>query len=283
MPPTSSSPPPAPRSLLPFLQAMTYADSAYPSGRYTLSHGLEGLVQAHRVQGADEVSSALADHLRYTAAPGDGVATAAAATAGPGRISMLIDLDHELSATKVTHELRRASTRVGRQMLQVTTEVERRLGGELPEPLLSYAAAVAAKETPGNQAVVAGLVHRAHGLTPRDAVATELTGLAVGWAGAALRLRQCDHIDAQVVITAVHPVIAGLAVQCVQVASDLVPGTGPEPGPESGPGSVPCPGSGHVYANSPGRRGWRFLGRASPGSDLASAAHETAPARLFMS
>jgi urease accessory protein len=28
---------------------------------------------------------------------------------------------------------------------------------------------------------------------------------------------------------------------------------------------------------------WRLLGRASPGSDLASAAHETAPARLFMS
>ncbi|WP_315150155.1 urease accessory UreF family protein [Corynebacterium variabile] len=240
--------------MLPFLQAMTYADSAYPSGRYTLSHGLEGLVQAHRVTGAGAVQRVLLDHLRHTAAPGDGVATAAAATADAVDPDTLVTIDHELSATKVTHELRRASTRVGRQVLQVTTDVEARLGLEQPEPLPSYAAAVAAKQTPGNQAVVAGLIHASHGLTPAGAVATELTGLAVGWAGAALRLRQCDHIDAQVIITAAHPVIAELAEECVAVASDLL---------QSGQ--------------------WRLLGRASPGSDLGSASHETAPARLFMS
>jgi urease accessory protein len=240
--------------MLPFLQAMTYADSAYPSGRYTLSHGLEGLVQAHRVTGADAVQRVLIDHLRHTAAPGDGVATAAAAGAGYDDLDMLVALDHELSATKVTGELRRASTRVGRQMLQVTADVEARLGQTQPDPLLSYAAAVWAKETPGNQAVVAGLVHSSHNLTPGGAVATELTGLAVGWAGAALRLRQCDHIDAQVIITAAHPVIADLVEECVDTARQL---------------------------RASGQ--WRLLGRASPGSDLASAAHETAPARLFMS
>lgn len=243
-------------ALLPLLQAMTYADSAYPSGRYTLSHGLEGLVQAHRVSGADQVTAVLLDHLRYTAAPGDGVATAVAAVLAANRsdLDTLRTLDHELAATKVTHELRRASTRVGRQMLQVTTDVESRLGMRHSAAVRAYAAAVVGKETPGNQAVVAGLIHSSHGLTAEQAVATELTGLAVGWAGAALRLRQCDHIGAQVTITAAHPVIAELSRQCVDMADDLM---------ES--------------AN------WQLLGRASPGSDLASAAHETAPARLFMS
>lgn len=272
-----TDPSPGP-SLLPFLQALTYADSAYPSGRYTLSHGLEGLVQAHRVHGADAVRCVLVDHLRHTAAPGDGVATAVAASLDASdhsdipdipdtskNLDILVTVDHELSATKVTHELRRASTRVGRQMLQVTTDVGTRLGQQRPEILRAYAAAVAAKETPGNQAVVAGLVHAAHGLTPAQAVATELTGLAVGWAGAALRLRQCDHIDAQVVITAAHPVIAELAAQCVTVASDLLAAAAADP---AGPADSGI---------------WRLLGRASPGSDLASAAHETAPARLFMS
>lgn len=251
--------------MIPFLQAMTYADSAYPSGRYTLSHGLEALVQAGRVTGPEEVTAVLLDHLRYTAAPGDGVATAVAALLGggpagsggpdsPGVLAGLIDLDHELSATKMTGELRRASVRVGRQMLQVTGEVERRLDRSWPELLRCYAAAVAARETPGNQAVVAGLVHRWHGLGAAEAVATELTGLVVGWAGAALRLRQCDHIDAQVTVTACHPVIAELASGCVATAAEL---------------------------SASGQ--WSLLGRASPGSDLASAAHETAPARLFMS
>ncbi|MGO1949704.1 MAG: urease accessory protein UreF [Mycobacteriaceae bacterium] len=240
---------------LPFLQALTYADSAYPSGRYTLSHGLEALVQARRVTGVDQVTAVLIDHLRHTAAPGDGVATAVAAMcSGTGDLDTLVTLDHELAATKVTGELRRASTRVGRQLLQVTAAVEAQLGAGQPELLREYAAAVAAKESPGNQAIAAGLIHASHGMDAATAVATELTGLAVGWGGAALRLRQCDHIGAQVAITAAHPVIAELGERCVLTASDLL---------ES--------------------REWRLLGRASPGSDLASAQHETAPARLFMS
>lgn len=237
---------------LPFLQALTYADSAYPSGRYTLSHGLEGLVQAGRVRGTAQVTEVLLDHLRHTAAPGDGVATAAAVLATD--LTTLTTLDHELAATKVTGELRRASTRVGRQLLHVTAEVEARLGETQPGVLRAYAGAVAAKETPGNQAVAAGLIHASHGLDAATAVATELTGLAVGWAGAALRLRQCDHIGAQVAITAAQPVIAELSAHCVHTATELLAGGD-----------------------------WRLLGRASPGSDLASAAHESAPARLFMS
>lgn len=237
------------------LQALTYADSAYPSGRYTLSHGLEGLVQARRVQGTDEVTSVLLDHLRHTAAPGDGVATAVAVLLDAAAdLPTLVTVDHELTATKVTGELRRASTRVGRQLLQVTADVERRLDVAQPDVLRAYADAVARRETPGNQAVAAGLIHASHGMDAATAVATELTGLAVGWGGAALRLRQCDHISAQVAITAAHGLIAELSAQCVRTARELL---------ESGD--------------------WRLLGRASPGSDLASAAHETAPARLFMS
>jgi len=249
-------------SMLPFLQAMTYADSAYPSGRYTLSHGLEGLVQARRVSGPSEVGAVLRDHLRHVAAPGDGVATACAARllldTVPVRdqadaLDCLTDLDHELSATKLTGELRRASVRVGRQMLHVTADVEHRLGHSWPSLLSAYVEEVSARRTPGNQAVVAGLIHAWHDLLPEQAVATEFTGLAVGWAGAALRLRQCDHIDAQVIITAVHSIIAELAPHCDAAAVALLR-----------------------------TRQWRLLGRAGPGADLASAAHETAPARLFM-
>ncbi len=242
--------------MLPFLQALTFADSAYPSGRYTLSHGLEGLVAAGRVRGSGQVTEVFLDHLRYTAAPGDGVATAVAVKAAEtnAELSTLITADHELAATKVTGELRRASTRVGRQLLSVSGDVDTRLGHRIPALLSAYRDAVQAKETPGNQAIAAGLIHSSHGMDAVTAVATELAGLAVGWAGAALRLRQCDHIGAQVAITAAHPVIAELSEQCVLTADQLL-NTGK----------------------------WRLLGRASPGSDLASAQHETAPARLFMS
>lgn len=268
-------------SLLPLLQAVVYGDSAYPSGRYTLSHGLEPLVQTGRVSGAAQAAAVLRDALRSAAAPGDGVATACAAliaagvarpegspaphpsvhpSAIPEAVETLVTLDRELSATKVTEELRRASTRVGRQTLTVHRALRGSdvTGPERPrEPtvlLEGYAAEVEQRRTPGNQAVVLGLIHAEHGLTPTEAVAVELLGFAVGWSSAALRLRQCDHVSGQAIVSAALTTIAESAEEAVASARELV---------DSG-----C---------------WDHLGRASPGLDLASAYHETAPARLFLS
>lgn len=238
---------------------MTYGDSAYPSGRYTLSHGLEGLVQQGRVTGADEAGRALAGHLRHTAAPGDGVATALAvlvadavdaeSLTASSALRLLQQADHELTATKITEELRRSSTRVGRQTLQVHGQVTETAG-----LLRSFSDATTRRVTPGNQAIALGLIHQSRGLSAAEAVAVELIGLAIGWSSAALRLRQCDHISGQAMIVGVGPLIEQLTETAVEEACRIF-------------------SSGDVTD----------IGRASPGMDLASAAHERAPARLFMS
>ncbi|MBC2682353.1 urease accessory protein UreF [Corynebacterium anserum] len=246
-------------SLTPLLHAVVYGDSAYPSGRYTLSHGLEGLVQLGRVSGHEQCGQALVDHLRHTATPGDGVATALtvliAEQAGNDEVKQqealrfLINLDHELTATKITEALRRASTRVGRQTLGVHGEVSQVDG------LLSlYSDATMSRQTPGNQAIVLGLIHHAHGLCAEEAVGVELIGLSVGWSSAALRLRQCDHIRAQAMVARTVPLIDELVKDAVEAARDIL---------DTGDLSQ--------------------VGRASPGLDLASAEHQFAPARLFMS
>ena len=241
------------------LHAVTYGDSAYPSGRYTLSHGLEGLVQSGRVSGADEAGAALEGHLRHTAVPGDGVATAIAVIQAESVVEdtttvedardFLERVDHELVSTKITEELRKSSTRVGRQTLQVHGEVTTMTG-----LLKSYSDSVVRRLTPGNQAIALGLIHQSRGLNALEAVGVELIGLAIGWSSAALRLRQCDHISGQNMINRTVPLITELAEQAVADAREL------------------CE-SGEVQR----------LGRASPGLDMASAAHERAPARLFMS
>lgn len=241
-------------ALAPLLHAIVYGDSAYPSGRYTLSHGLEGLVQQGVVRGEEQVGKALLDHLRCTAAPGDGVATAMsvllAEQASPEEgLDTLIALDQELTATKFTEALRRASTRVGRQTLHVHGQVSEASG-----VLALFADAVTARRTPGNQALALGLIHQSHGLDAVQAVGVELIGLAVGWASAALRLRQCDHISGQAMVDTSQPVIEELAQRAVEQAREFV-------------------ASGDVTQ----------LGRASPGLDIASAEHHFAAARLFMS
>lgn len=241
------------------LHAVTYGDSAYPSGRYTLSHGLEGLVQSSKVRGADQAGAALEGHLRHTAVPGDGVATAMAVlqaeAVADGTLSLedaldfLMRLDYELTATKITEELRKSSTRVGRQTLRVHGEVTPVSG-----VLESFSDATSRRHTPGNQAIALGLIHQSRGLDALEAVGVELIGLVIGWSSAALRLRQCDHISGQVMINRVMPLIEDRAEWAVAEAREL------------------C-ATGDV----------QHLGRASPGLDMASAAHERAPARLFMS
>ncbi|MBF4552758.1 urease accessory protein UreF [Corynebacterium suicordis] len=241
------------------LHAVTYGDSAYPSGRYTLSHGLEGLVQSGKVHGADEAGAALEGHLRHTAVPGDGVATAIAVLQADAVAEnvrslknaqdFLVRVDHELTATKITEELRKSSTRVGRQTLQVHGEVTPVSG-----LLESFSNATTQRLTPGNQAIALGLIHQSRGLDALEAVGVELIGLVIGWSSAALRLRQCDHISGQVMINRAIPLITELAEWAVAEADEL------------------CE-SEEV----------QHLGRASPGLDMASAAHERAPARLFMS
>ena len=261
------------------MHAVVFGDSAYPSGRYTLSHGLEGLVQRGRVHGVRQCTDALLDHLHITAAPGDGVATAVAtmialsvppyadATPRPHRpqsvdraIQLVEYLDAELEAMKVTQELRKASTRVGRQTLQVHAQVADALGQDQDAPgsddrgasgaahvLAEYSRRARNREVPGSQAVALGLIHATRGLDIEQAVAVELTG-------------QCDHIGAQAMVARAIPLIAELAAQCAEHARELV--------------DAADPGDPRSFAT---------LGRSSPGLDIASAQHQIAPARLFMS
>jgi urease accessory protein len=66
------------RSLLSLLQL---SDSAFPSGRYTLSYGLEALVQSGYLTVPGEHSTLirlLGDTIRFGAAPSDGLALACA-------------------------------------------------------------------------------------------------------------------------------------------------------------------------------------------------------------
>lgn len=99
-----------------------------------------------------------------------------------------------------------------------------------------------------------GLIHHINGLDPAQAVGVELIGLAVGWSSAALRLRQCDHISGQAMVARSIPIIEQLTEECLTTARDIL-NTGE----------------------------FTQIGRSSPRLDLASAQHQYAPARLFMS
>lgn len=177
------------------LTAMQLADSAFPSGMYTLSHGLEGFTQAKAVD-ARTLPRLLDDLLVHSVGPGDLTAFALA-----HRGEDLIDIESALHATVLVAEVRAASIRTGRQLLDTAVHS---FGGPT---ILELQEMVVGKRLRGMQPVVSGVVHRALGVDLREAATGAAFGFASSFVGAALRLRVVDHRVAQTVLNGAFPTI----------------------------------------------------------------------------
>ncbi|GAA2117067.1 urease accessory protein UreF [Kitasatospora saccharophila] len=183
------------------LVCLQLADSAFPSGFYTLSHGLEGYVQARAVT-PETLPALLADLLRHGVGPSDATALVLAHRAATaGEWELLAAVDRRLHATRLNRELRLAATRTGRQLLDIARES---IGGEALE---RYADLVAAKRAPGCQPVAVGVAHAAAGVPVEQAATSDLFAFCGSFVGAALRLRLTDHRKAQVLLRGAAPII----------------------------------------------------------------------------
>jgi urease accessory protein len=204
-------------SLMSLLSVLQLSDSAFPSGRYTLSSGLESLAQAGYFTQPTESSALTAmlrDSIRYGVAPSDGLALACAHRAvGPHKavdLELVTQVDDRLTAVKLSREAREASARTGRAVLAVVATA-------LGESTLSaYAEHVRRGCAPGNHAVVVGLLSAVLNIPTVEAIVGELYAFSSGWTAAAVRLGLVDHRVAQAVLHRTRPVIAHAALEVAE-------------------------------------------------------------------
>lgn len=189
--------------LLPFLGSLQLIDSAFPSGLYTLSHGLEAFSQAGQLRGEPDIEALIADLLRSAVGPGDGVALVNAHRAAVNDDPELAaEADLRLIATKLAREPRAASVRTGRQLLGLASSL-------FEHPVLGHHAhRVRRGELPGSHAVALGLAMAALGVPRELSLAGELYAVCVGCTGAAIRLSLIDHRAAQRLLHGLKPVVA---------------------------------------------------------------------------
>lgn len=178
-----------------FLAALQLGDSLFPSGGFTLSHGLETLAARGLVRDAGDLQAWLETTLVWQVGPSDGVAAGAAwAAADPSpsseqTLAELLQIDALLYASKLAREPRDASVRTGRQLLSV-------LAALISSPI-PYRSEVAAGRTPGTHAVALGLGGRLLGLGRLETVLLQLHLHVSSCLGAALRLIDVDDVEAQ--------------------------------------------------------------------------------------
>lgn len=200
----------SPTDLQALLVALRLGDSFFPSGRYTLSHGLESFVRHHKVRDAAGLELLLEDFLTEAAGRSEAVAVASANRfAHLDDLHKMVEVDKLLYAMRLPSETSASATRTGRQLVISG----RKMGCE--GPFRRYAAEVDAGRTPGTHAVAFGALSASWGLTPLQATMVELYAYVSGLVGVALRTMRVTHIEGQIILRNLGPAFVSTAETAV--------------------------------------------------------------------
>jgi urease accessory protein len=196
----------------PLLALLQLSDSAFPSGAFAHSYGIEQLINQRILRGTTGLEAFVTSYLSNVVATSDARATHAAAAA-PG-LDTVLRLDHALYRTRAASELRNACVQTGRRL---TAEA----GIHVETPLLQdYASALHEDATLGCHPVAFGVVSAALDVPPADAAAALMLSAANAMLQAAMRLGRISHRDAQATLHRLRPRIDALVQQIEAFDSD---------------------------------------------------------------
>jgi urease accessory protein len=180
------------------LAAIRFGDSAFPSGGFAFSSGLEGSHRDGMVEDEGDITDFVAEQLEGNWHRRDRVLLRRAwAEPDPSAA------DNFAEALTTMSVLREASRRAGAATLTTFAAV-------IAPGLSNYRSRVLAGAAPGHLPVAQAVCFRAAGLTLETAEAVAVWQVVSGITGAAMRLGICGHLGAQRVVTTVNPLLLDL-------------------------------------------------------------------------
>lgn len=188
------------------LSLLHFGDSAFPTGGYAHSFGLEAYCQSGLVRGRQELERFLVAYLEGSSGPCDATAAVGVLRAASrGDLAGCRAVDDTLEAMKFVREFREASRQMGRQTLRVAAALT-----EDPR-LTAFAADVDRSVAPGHHAVAFGLAAAVLDWAPEATATAFLYSSTALLVGAALRLVSMGQLEGQRVLWSLHPVIERVA------------------------------------------------------------------------
>jgi len=188
--------------MIALLATLWQGDSAFPSGGFAFSNGLEGAAALDAPLDRGKLEVLLATTLRHRWATADRLAVIRAFRAAD--LVQIGVLDRALEAATLSEPLRTGSRRNGAAFLLS----HGRLG---TEGAVAFRSAIAAGAALGHLPVAQGWIWRRCGLDEASAVAASGYTVAAGLVNAAVRLGSVGAIDAQGALLASLRVIAECA------------------------------------------------------------------------
>jgi urease accessory protein len=185
------------------LTILQHADSAFPSGSFAFSNGIEGLAAMNAPLDRSGLCDVVAMVLQHRWVTSDRVAIALAHRAGDD-FDKLAEIDQAVEAATLAEPLRNGSKRNGKALLAAHV----RLGTEAATELRSQ---IEGGKARGHLPIVQGFVWRARGMSEANAILVSGYSTASGLIAAAVRLGRIGAVEAQAVLAALLPAIADLS------------------------------------------------------------------------
>ena len=188
------------------LALMQLSDSFFPSGSFTLSHGLESLIHSGYMRSADEFQEFLRLLLHNKVGPSDLVALIHAYRASVAdNLDEVRRADNRLFAQTLVQEARVAQRKSGRALLMVARATWTN------SHLESLAAYTATGKIQCLHPIVFAVVGYAASLSESDTVLAFLHSFLTGLCGAAIRLGVLGHTRTQLILKTVAPEVEAVA------------------------------------------------------------------------
>ena len=194
------------------LRAIQQADSAFPSGSFAFSQGLEGWVAEFGRPSSDHLRWFIAQQIRRRWATADRIALLRAHRCARD-IDALAEVDRAFDRTQVVEVLREGSRRNGRALVAAHVRMGTAVAADIDE-------AAGAGRMVAHLPIVQGAVWRAIGIGPDLAAVAAGYGCASGLIAAAVRLNVVGSIRGQ-------GLLADLLGEIVRVANEPVEADSP--------------------------------------------------------
>lgn len=179
------------------LALMQLSDSFFPSGSYTLSHGLESLVQSGTIQQTEDLIAFLQILLGNKIGTCDLVALIHAYSGSAAdNLETVRQADAQLFAQTLIETTRRTQRQSGRALLMVARSTWQHEQLEALERDRQFNCL---------HPIIFGVVGNIAGLTVTDTALAFLHGLVTGILGAAIRLGILGHLQAQQILLHLAP------------------------------------------------------------------------------
>jgi len=175
---------------------MQLADSFFPSGMFGLSGGLESFVKTGRVKNGSDVLRFIRQQMKFQVIPCDcAVLAAVMKAAKKGDVARAVAADNRCYAMKLVKEVRTASARSGRQLLNTIVHMTNDRFAK------KFRAQVEAKESAGTYPACLAVAAFVLKIPEKSALRMMLYSYCASIVGSAVRLGTISHIEGQSILT----------------------------------------------------------------------------------